>query len=239
MKHEHETLGAFARLMRRARCTDEAESRALLVFLVDLLPKSDATGGESDDTMGGGTLGQLRASLQQWRQEPWLPPAWSAGWQLPSAMVVRLRAALERSALAAARKTEQQEALEKRLRRSSTGGGDAEPSAGGGQRGGFGAALAMPDAVVDVEGPSQGALFGLRTLFTDAAGAEEARGAARGDADESETPISTCHLFAAQTHQIPAAASLQPASVRAAAGCSVGSTTPDSSGVCARVSRHR
>ncbi|KAL1503226.1 hypothetical protein AB1Y20_011282 [Prymnesium parvum] len=139
---------------------NEAESRSLLLFLVDALPKLDATAADVP-TAGGGAMAQIRAALQQWRHAPWLPPEWSGKRALPPPAAARVRAALRRAALAAALKAEQHAELERRLARR----GEAEEASG---EGGFGAPPPPPPPPpAAAAGGARGGAFAHQTLFAE------------------------------------------------------------------------
>ena len=87
----------------------EAETRRLLLFLVDQMPKG---GGEGEGAAGAGGAAsfedQVRTALQAALAVPWVPLAWRPKRRLRPERAAFLRRALRRSALAAARRAEQQ-----------------------------------------------------------------------------------------------------------------------------------
>ena len=112
----------------------EKETRQLLLFLVDQMPKaSDADGGGA---LGGGTLSfdaQVRQALQTSLAVPWVPLAWQVHRRPISATrAVPLRRALGKAALAAARRAERQAAKEARLSSLTSGAKSGESKGSGG-----------------------------------------------------------------------------------------------------------
>ena len=163
---------------------NEAESRGLLLFLVDTLPKSDAADAAAAVGPSGGILEQIRQSLQLHRAQPWVPPAWQPRRHLAADAAQRLRGAHRRNALAAALKFEQEE---ERFR-------VGVPAKDGAQSGGFGTAPPPTEAAVMAGvAPSLGGLFSHLAVFTDVASSEESRVSTKPAAEEASegAPVET------------------------------------------------
>jgi len=89
----------------------ESETRKLLLFLVDSMPKAD--GGGEEATIGAtGIEEQLHEALSRWSEKLWVPPAWQQRRSLDDAKADRLRGAMRRSAVAEAEVARRQEELE-------------------------------------------------------------------------------------------------------------------------------
>ena len=139
----------------------EKETRNMLLFLIDQMPKAD---GDGEGDMGGLSVlsfdEQLRQALVRGLEQPWAPPAWSARKPIEPERASHLRTALAASALAAARKAERQAAAEARL----TGGKGGASNA---KEGGFGRAEWVWPAVagISIIG-SKGGLVAHAAMFS-------------------------------------------------------------------------
>ena len=80
----------------------ERETRTLLLFLVDAMPKTD--GGCEEEALAGasGVNEQVQHALGRWCDKLWLPPAWQQKRTLEPAAATRLRLVMRRTAAAAA-----------------------------------------------------------------------------------------------------------------------------------------
>ena len=112
----------------------EAETRKLLLFLIDQMPKTDGADADGDAGGLGGTMSfadQTRQALLRGLEVPWTPPSFADPARrrvLRPELSYYLRCAFARAALGAARKAEPQAAIEARL----TGGARrGEASSGG------------------------------------------------------------------------------------------------------------
>ena len=139
----------------------EKETRNMLLFLIDQMPKADGDGeGDMGGLSGLSFDEQLRQALLRGLEQPWAPPAWSARKPIAPERASHLRAALAASALAAARKAERQAAAEARLTGGKRGASDAK-------EGGFGSAEWVWPAVpaISVSG-SMGGLVAHAAMFS-------------------------------------------------------------------------
>ena len=90
----------------------ERETRAMLLFLVDAMPKTDGGGEEETLTGAGGVNEQVQHALARWCDKLWLPPAWQQKRTLEPATATRLRLVMRRTAAATAAAARRQEELE-------------------------------------------------------------------------------------------------------------------------------
>ena len=90
----------------------ERETRAMLLFLVDAMPKTDGGGEEEALAGAGGVNAQVQHALARWCDKLWLPPAWQQRRTLEPAAATRLRLVMRRTAAAAAAAARRQEELE-------------------------------------------------------------------------------------------------------------------------------
>ena len=164
----------------------EAESRRILLFLVDQMPKGEGKGDEAEALSGGKASldEQARLALQTALRVPWMPLAWQTHRRpLREDRASHLRRALAKAALAAARRAERQAAKEARLQSLAGAGGPVK------QSGGFGEA---PPGWVDGVGGAFVQPAGRAVPFsrTSAFAHDDADAAAALPADGSdETPI--------------------------------------------------
>ena len=146
----------------------EADSRKLLLFLVDQMPKGESEGAGSALASGPGSVTeQIPGALQAAMAIPWVPIGWQPKRALKPERAAHLRAQLHRAALRAALRAERQAAKEASLL-----GGKAGAAADSGARsGGFGDAPAgwadgasqLGDS--DGYGGGGGGLFAHSALF--------------------------------------------------------------------------
>ena len=87
----------------------ERETRTLLLFLVDAMPKTDGGGEEEALAGAGGVNEQVQHALGRWCDKLWLPPAWQQRRTLEPAAATRLRLVMRRTAAAAAAARRQEE----------------------------------------------------------------------------------------------------------------------------------
>ncbi len=90
----------------------ERETRKLLLFLVDAMPKADG-GGEDTALVGGGGINEMvQQAMARWSDRLWVPPGWQQRRVLDPKAAARLRGVIKRSAAAAAAEARRQEELE-------------------------------------------------------------------------------------------------------------------------------
>mgnify|MGYP002840366720 CR=1 FL=1 len=90
----------------------ERKTRALLLFLVDAMPKTDGSSEEAALVGAGGVNEQVQHAIGRWCDKLWLPPAWQQKRTLEPAAATRLRLVMRRTAAAAAAAARRQEELE-------------------------------------------------------------------------------------------------------------------------------
>ena len=162
-----------------------AESRKLLLFLVDRMPKGDEGDGDAGVVGGRASFGdEVRQTLLRGLEQPWAPPSWRPKGSLHgrAGRAAHLRRTFARSAVAAARRAERLSALEERLLVSR---GGAHANADGARSGGFGAAGAMGGAGAHGVAPpsNPGGLFAHLAQFAHESSSSLAEEAASAGAD--------------------------------------------------------
>ena len=90
----------------------ERETRKLLLFLVDAMPKADGGGEDTALVGGGGTTEMVQQAMARWSDRLWVPPGWQQRRVLDPKAAARLRGVIKRSAAAAAAEARRQEELE-------------------------------------------------------------------------------------------------------------------------------
>ena len=119
----------------------EAETRQLLLFLVDQMPKGEGEGGGGAIAAGPGSFDdQVRGALQSALAVPWVPVGWLPR-RVPAARHAPLRATVSLARLKLARRSDKQAMLEERLQSlggSAAAGGASAGAVAASRSGGFG-----------------------------------------------------------------------------------------------------
>ena len=166
----------------------EAETRRLMLFLVDLMPKGSGDADGAGGALGGGMVSfdeQVRQALQAALRVPWVPLAWQTHRRpIRGERADYLRKALAKAGLAAAKRAERQAAKEARLQSLSTDGKKEVKMSGG-----FGEA--PPGWSEHGSSPSGARLLRPYTNRTSLFGVDvdAGDGAAATDKQDDETPI--------------------------------------------------